>query len=700
MPIIEVKDVGRIQFPDEMTDEEISQRLSEDFGNGPQDGALMRAGKNIVGSALNIAASVPDSVAIIADKIGNTFPSIDEGKSFNELTTHKIAEGIRNLAPKPQGDAPTGAKGFLTEDVPNAIGSVLGIMAGGAAGRIAKLPTWLGGVAAGAMSGGVDGYDDAKAHGADDDTAFKSFLINAGIGTTDEIPIMNWIKKSGTQPLIRRIIEGGSEEALQEFGQQVASNITAGQLYDPDRPWLEGAASASGAGFTVGALFSALTNAILGRRAKQAKNGVKEIADAGAPATAAAVQEIESPIHDGQKVKDNNLIEGVVHDGQVVRDNPNLQLKTPIDVKQGDASVPEVKLETLDKSTQDAISAIESEITQHQSKVGLDTPVPSQETKPAAQPADAQAPVEQTAPAQTQTESTPQPQAQVQEQAQPQQPEKPAAPQVSTVDDAISQVNEAVKSVDEKLKKHLGQIQIVNLPEGSSGIMSAPRAGQNVILIDPPKLKASLDAGMDLRTAIEEETIHNLTGDALKLMAKEEGNKANQQQYWDEQMGKVADEMTQFEKQWVQEKYGKPLEGPQLGAEFVRMVMQEKLRGDITEANYRRRSKAPTLHKILRNFLRFARKSLGLTLASKSAKQIVGRVETIVRQGRQNDRSQKTMEVGGSDAEVGTRGDQINQPDPHPPQPSPVTGGNPRVAAEPSIQAETGTGDSGRVVLR
>src|SRR6185436_9952369 len=103
-----------------------------------------------------------------------------------------------------------------------------------------------------------------------DNDAFKVFAINAGLGTTEAVPIGGWLarlnKASGNK--LTHAIREGSEEAIQEIFQQYGSNLAAKEFYDPERPWDQGLGVSGAAGFTLGSLMSLVVSAMGGRRAR------------------------------------------------------------------------------------------------------------------------------------------------------------------------------------------------------------------------------------------------------------------------------------------------------------------------------------------------------------------------------------------------------------------------------------------------
>lgn len=103
-----------------------------------------------------------------------------------------------------------------------------------------------------------------------DDVAFKSFVANALIGSSEALPInmaFGRMFKNGSSRLkdaAVSAISGGTEEAFQEGMTQYLSNLTTKELLDENKNLLDDVAKASGTAFILGgtlnASITALTN--------------------------------------------------------------------------------------------------------------------------------------------------------------------------------------------------------------------------------------------------------------------------------------------------------------------------------------------------------------------------------------------------------------------------------------------------------
>lgn len=111
----------------------------------------------------------------------------------------------------------------------------------------------------GAIQTGVAEYKAAKDAGADDDTAFKQFVVNGAAGNVLEaIPVMHFFNRldkvsgGGVKEAIKNGVTQGVDEMVTEVAQQAFSNITAKEAYDKTRNWYDGLAESGGIGFGLG----------------------------------------------------------------------------------------------------------------------------------------------------------------------------------------------------------------------------------------------------------------------------------------------------------------------------------------------------------------------------------------------------------------------------------------------------------------
>lgn len=195
-------------------------------------------------------------------------------KSPTETGTYRAGSWFERVAEEMYPVNPKYREEFLTSTLPQAAGSMTAFMLGGAVGgaglvgKAAQVGKYAIGGALGAMQTSADEYQQAIKRGADEDTAFKVFLLNLPIGATEILPIgrtmtrLDKLSGGAGKKLIRRLaltaFKGGMEEFLQEFGQQTASNMTAKAVYDESRRIFDGALESGAAGFALGFLLGGL----------------------------------------------------------------------------------------------------------------------------------------------------------------------------------------------------------------------------------------------------------------------------------------------------------------------------------------------------------------------------------------------------------------------------------------------------------
>jgi len=184
-------------------------------------------------------------------------------RDTEESAFTRAGQVIRGVAEKILGESDTELEDdFMLRTFPQALGSATGFIGGGAALKALQVPTALGIASLGAASGGVQGFNRAKAAGADDETAFKSFVANAGVGTSEAIPLSKMLTRinGATGGALSRVFIEGGEEALQEVFQESAGNAIANVLTDEDVKLMEGTLESGAAGGMTGFLLSLLTH--------------------------------------------------------------------------------------------------------------------------------------------------------------------------------------------------------------------------------------------------------------------------------------------------------------------------------------------------------------------------------------------------------------------------------------------------------
>ncbi|MBP7482195.1 MAG: hypothetical protein KA788_06655, partial [Lacunisphaera sp.] len=256
-----------------------------EIGKAPTMGDnLQEAVNHFMQGAIDIPASALKAVAVASATLDKYLPeAMKNPATVEERMTYKLGETVTNLAREMFPTDPARQEEFLYAVLPRALGSMTGFLAGGVAGAVAKAPVTTTAVL-GAAAGGAEGYEDAKEHGADEGTKEKAFWMNAGVGTSEAVPIGHMLARfnQATGGRFMHILKtsgiAAAEEFLQEFFQTTAGNVIARDVleYDKQRSLLEGATKAGEAGGAAGGILGLIVGAIGGRRASMRSAGAKE----------------------------------------------------------------------------------------------------------------------------------------------------------------------------------------------------------------------------------------------------------------------------------------------------------------------------------------------------------------------------------------------------------------------------------------
>ncbi len=138
-----------------------------------------------------------------------------------------------------------------------AIGGIASLVGGPAAGAAAV-------AGAGAGVQGESGWDDAVQHGAEPIEKIYALIGNAGLGTTEAIPIAHFFGRLGAivgpnkfRQFVSQVKGQAIEEAIQEGGTQLGYNAIAQAVYDTERDLGEGVLLNSSIGAVLGGIMGA-----------------------------------------------------------------------------------------------------------------------------------------------------------------------------------------------------------------------------------------------------------------------------------------------------------------------------------------------------------------------------------------------------------------------------------------------------------
>lgn len=296
---------GWVFFPDDSTDQEIHETLLRDFP--PPDPTVAEYAKSTIGAfaqgAADTVASIPQAAGIATKFLSGSDDPVEEGLPW------KLGQGISDTVERALPEDPRlKGKSFLFSTLPQALGSTVGFAGTGAVGELG-LASRLASPAAkalartaitagtGAAAGGVEGYRDAKANGADDATAFKSALLNAGMGLSEAAPISRIFDRINvkTGGALRALYDAGlsaAEEGTQEALQSSFQNLVAQNLYDEDRALLQTVGESGLAGAASGLLMT-----LAGKGVHRAIGGKDEPRD---PAAGMVISTPQEPVQPAQ----------------------------------------------------------------------------------------------------------------------------------------------------------------------------------------------------------------------------------------------------------------------------------------------------------------------------------------------------------------------------------------------------------------
>lgn len=256
---------------------------------GPVAGRIASGAGSFVQGGTDILAGLPKSAAIGWGAL--------TGERPEQLGAYKWGQSISDFAAGNFPASPKYADEFITADLTRGAGSALGFLGAGLAGRALSLgkmgATAIAGVA-GAATGATAQYEEAKAAGAPDSTAFWAALGGAGTGSLEALPVMGLLNKTPlSMSLVAKIgllnkrtggrvvsalvksLAGGVDDGVQELVQSIGDDLIAKGLYDESREILRAQNVREGAaGYIIGLSMYAIPEA---RRAYMRHQRIKKM---------------------------------------------------------------------------------------------------------------------------------------------------------------------------------------------------------------------------------------------------------------------------------------------------------------------------------------------------------------------------------------------------------------------------------------
>ena len=312
--------------------QQAAQGFAEVAAGAPEAAAIMReaTSKGQVSAAQGVIQRKMDEVDRLTAQIERVGPETVSGRAFSrklERTLADIAEAEKAL-PEWERSAATPAEETdlykAGDQIRAATESVFGEPdprdtsfwaavaqgAGNAAGFIAL--STAGGAVGGPMTaltaGGAAGmgmnqsqvFKEALESGADRQDALRASMFAAGVGALEIVPIDRALKLLPPRlkeavgkrfyKFIADTVQGAGEEAAQEAIAQIANNMIASGIYDPERGWMDGVTESALVGAVLGGALSGGASAASGtlsrdRQDREPPDEGEDVASAPSPPT-------------------------------------------------------------------------------------------------------------------------------------------------------------------------------------------------------------------------------------------------------------------------------------------------------------------------------------------------------------------------------------------------------------------------------
>lgn len=230
---------------------------------------------NIYKGASGTFTSAFKAAALAQQAIGESLGSYDDNTPVTERDIYKIAQSIDESVKQTTGiEDPRLRNDFINTLLPQGLGSALGFLGVAAAAAAAAPEAAVGAVglgtaaALGAATNAGSTYEEAKQAGVNEFTSRASAIAGGVVGLTEAIPLGGLAGRLtagiAKRSILRGVVEGASEEFLQETGSQMANNFIASKFagYDPNRGIMDGALQSGAVGLVTGGLIGGGVNAI------------------------------------------------------------------------------------------------------------------------------------------------------------------------------------------------------------------------------------------------------------------------------------------------------------------------------------------------------------------------------------------------------------------------------------------------------
>lgn len=239
---------------------------------------VAEAGKSLIHGIARGVSGLPKSAAIAAknleDWVSEQYGYAGRDQDAKDYITFKFGQAIDQFIDKHLPRDPRAREHFIAGILPEGIGSMAMFLGGGMTARAIAGPGLLSKVTPVAVTAGMgasqeaaSAYEDAIRHDASEEDARLAASLAGIVGTSEAWPVSKifkrWDKAAGgkLQDALRKGLLGATEEGLQEFFQTASGNKIAQEIYDKERKFTDGLASATGAGGIIGFMASAIASA-------------------------------------------------------------------------------------------------------------------------------------------------------------------------------------------------------------------------------------------------------------------------------------------------------------------------------------------------------------------------------------------------------------------------------------------------------
>lgn len=239
--------------PDAVGPPNIVSEAEKQLGPVESEDFIANLAANAVQGAATGAAAIPKGISWAASQIDRI---MGKDKDLKDYALYQLGDKIQSLSREAAPTDPRQA-GELPGQIASGMAQAPILLAAGATGGLPAM------IMMGAAQSGVASYDEAKAAGADENTAKDVSTFSALLGgVTMPLPYYRILGRlnSASGGALSTAMKGGFEAGVGGVIQRLGENKIA-QIYDKERDLLEGVGNAGAASSIVGALSGGLLQA-------------------------------------------------------------------------------------------------------------------------------------------------------------------------------------------------------------------------------------------------------------------------------------------------------------------------------------------------------------------------------------------------------------------------------------------------------